>query len=443
MTALLTDLYELTMAASYLRREMLAPATFSLSIRSLPPDRGFMVVAGVESCLGQLSRFRFEPAELEHLEDLGFGDGDRDRFAQLRFTGDVWAMPEGTIAFAGEPILEVTAPLPEAQLVETLLLNQVTFETTIASKAARCVVAAQGRQLVDFAFRRTQGIEAGIAVARLTALVGFAATSNVEAARRYGLTATGTMAHSYVEAFPRESDAFRAFAEDFPGQVTLLVDTYDPDLGIAAAIDVLKGLPATSRLGIRLDSGDLEQLSGEARVQLDSAGLGHVRIIASGGLDEHQIEALVRAGAPVDAFGVGTRVGVSADHPYLDSNYKLAELDGQPVMKLSPGKHSLPGRKQVWRRRGYLEETIGLRDEPVPDGAVAILEQVMIRGRRTTDPASLAEARERFVHDLEELPEEARDLVQPNRPHVGLSPALDRLTIKTEGRAEPRSAIMS
>jgi len=257
--ALLTDLYELNMAASYLARGMTEPATFSLFVRRLPPQRGFLVAAGLEDSLGYLEDLRFEEEDLAYLRDeLGFGPGSLEGFRDLRFTGDVWAVPEGRIVFANEPLLEVTAPIAEAQLVETFLLNKVTFQTTIASKAARCVVAADGRGLVDFSFRRTQGIEAGIEVARGSAMVGFAATSNVEAARRFDLRAAGTMAHSYIAAFPSETDAFRAFARDFPERtITFLVDTYDTANGIRTAIEVIRELGLTGELGVRIDSGNL------------------------------------------------------------------------------------------------------------------------------------------------------------------------------------------
>src|SRR5712692_10168385 len=346
MNALLTDIYELNMVASYLRRGMDGTATFSLFVRRLPATRGFVVAAGVESCLDFLEQLHFEEDDLRYLgEVLGFKPADLEAFRRLRFTGDVWAIPEGRIALAGEPLLEVTASLPEAQLVETFLLNRVTFESTIASKAARCVIAAAGRDTVDFSFRRTQGIEAGIDVARLSAMVGFAATSNVEAARRFGLTASGTMAHSYIEAFPSEADAFRAFAKDFPGRVTFLVDTYDTVTGVKNAIAVMRELGLEGRLGIRLDSGDMAQLSMKARRLLDRAGLKHVRIFASGSLNELAIDDLVRGGAPIDAFGVGTQMGVSADYPYLDTAYKMVLYQDRPVMKLSRDKVSAPGRK--------------------------------------------------------------------------------------------------
>src|SRR3984893_14185130 len=353
------------MATSYMRRGMTGTATFSLFVRSLPD-------------------FRVEEDNIRYLRDtLRYEPRDLEAFRRLRFTGDIWAIPEGRIALAGEPILEVTAPLPEAQLIETLFLNLVTFETSISSKPERCVVAARGIDVIDFSFRRTQGIEAGIDVARLSSMVGFISTSNVEAARRHGLVAAGTMAHSYIEAFPTELDAFRAYAKDFPGRVTFLVDTYDTIAGIKHAIAVIKELGPSGRLGIRIESGDLVALSQRGRRLLDQAGLPHVRIVASGGLDELSIDQLVRAGAKIDAFGVGTRMGVSADHPYLDTAYKLVCYEGRPVMKLSRGKVTAPGRKQVFRRSRPFGDLVGLYDEDVPAGRERLLEAVVIGGKRS------------------------------------------------------------
>lgn len=438
MNALLTDLYELNMTASYMRRSMNGQATFSLFVRRLPEARGFLVAAGVESCLDFLEGLRFEERDIQYLRDqLGFSAADLEAFRRLAFTGDVWALPEGRIALAGEPLVEVTAPLPEAQLVETYLLNQVTFETTIASKAARCVIAAAGRDLVDFSFRRTQGIEAGLDVARLSAMVGFGATSNVEAARRYGLVAAGTMAHSYVEAFPSQVDAFRAFAQDFPGRATFLVDTYDTIAGVKDAIAVIKELDLAGRLGIRLDSGDLDGLARRSRTLLDSAGLPHVRILASGGLDELEIDELVRAGAPIDAFGIGTKMGVSADYPYLDTAYKLVRYADRPVMKLSRGKVTAPGRKQVFRRRRPFADMVALFEEAAPLGHESLMEPLMIGGRRTKAQAGVAESRRRFEHDYSILPAAARDLRSPRPPSVRTSPALRKLS------AETRREVMS
>ncbi len=431
--ALHTDLYELNMAASYLRRGMTEDATFSLFVRRLPPGRGFLVAAGVEDCLDFLESFRFEAEELAYLSrDLGFDTEAVDAFRAIRFQGDVWAVPEGTIVLAGEPILEVTAPLPQGQLVETALLNEVTFQTTIASKAARCRIAAGGRDLVDFAFRRTQGVDAAMAVARCTAMVGFAATSNVEAARRFGLRAAGTMAHSYIEAFPTEADAFRAFASDFPTRTTFLVDTYDTLEGVRTVIRVVDELglrDGQNRIGIRLDSGDLSSLARAARLLLDDAGLRQVRIFASGGLDEHDIEDLVAAGAPIDAFGVGTKVGVSADAPSLDTVYKLVKYADRSVLKLSAAKVTAPGAKQVFRAPGFAGDVIGLRDEPPPAGTTPLLRKVMSAGQRTGPRTTLEEARACFEAELAGLPEAARRIREPIAPAPAESAALVDLTL--------------
>jgi nicotinate phosphoribosyltransferase len=441
--ALLTDLYELNMAASYLRRGMDQPATFSLFVRDLPPSRGFLVAAGLEPCLEFLEAFAFEQDDLGYMAvTLGYDHETIGRFRELRFGGDVWAVPEGRIVFAEEPIMEVTAPIAVAQLVETYLLNQVAFQTTIASKAARCRLAARDRELVDFAFRRTQGADAAMAVARTTAMVGFVSTSNVEAARRYGLAAAGTMAHSYIESFPSEADAFRAFAEDFPDRTTFLVDTFDTLNGVRTAIDVIRelGLGSSGRLGIRLDSGDLEALARDARVILDEAGLPNVRIFASGGLDETDLDRLVTAGAPIDAFGVGTRVGVSADAPYLDSVYKLVEYGGRPVLKLSKAKATAPGRKQVFRGQGG--DVIGLRDEPVPPETEPLLVPVMLGGRRTGPPRSLPTARRLFEADLVRIPEATRRVHEPQPVRATSSKALIHLTELARSDALRRAGVL-
>ncbi len=425
--ALLTDLYELNMAASYLRRGMVAPATFSLFVRTLPEGWGFLVACGLERCLEYLESLRFEDEDLEYLREHGYPEDTLEAFRALRFTGEVRAIPEGRVFFDDEPLLEVTAPLPEAQLVETYLLNQVTYQTAIASKAARCRIVAPRADLVDFSMRRVHGGEASIAVARATAIAGFDATSNVEAARKLGLRATGTMAHSYVEAFPSETESFRAFAEDFPDRVTLLVDTYDTARGIEKAIEVAKELAkqgAPGLRGIRLDSGDLAALSFAARAALDEAGLTEVRILASGGLDEHVIAELTAAGAPIDAYGVGTKIGVSADAPYLDSVYKLVEYDGEPVAKLSTAKATLPGPKQVWRTPE--RDVIALAEEHATEGGEPLLETVMQAGARTAEPSSIEAAAQRFKTDLAALPESLRTL-RPEPYEVRRSAALDEL----------------
>ncbi len=423
MSGLCTDLYELNMAASYLRRGMTGPATFSLFARHLPPDRGFLVAAGLQECLEFLEGFHFDDDELAWLHaELGFDDQAVAAFAELRFTGEVWAVPEGRVVFAGEPLLEVTAPIAEAQLVETALLNSISFHTAVASKAARCRLAAGGAELVDFAFRRTQGMDAAMAVARASAMVGFSATSNVEAARRFGLRVAGTMAHSFVEAFGDERSAFAAFARDFPDRTTFLVDTYDTLEGVRAAIEVIRELGLAGGLGVRLDSGDLGELAVRTRRLLDEAGLPDARIVASGGLDEYAIAELVGHGAPIDIYGVGTKMGVSADAPYLDTAYKLVRYGERPVAKLSPGKPSLPGAKQVFRGRATDGDLLGLRDEPAPADREPLLLPVMAaRGRTGTGTRDLDAGRARFDADLAWLPEPARALRQPRPVQVHLT----------------------
>ncbi|MFC7796449.1 nicotinate phosphoribosyltransferase [Streptomyces cinereoruber] len=434
-----TDLYEVTMALSYLREDMRGRAAFSLFVRDLPPGRGFLVAAGLEPALDYLSRFRVGRSDVQDFADtLRRPVGDLEPLHGLSFDGEVRAVPEGRIVLAGEPLLEVTAPLPQAQLVETYLLSLLCHQTAVASKAARCVLAAAGRPLVDFSLRRTHGPEAGGQAARLCALVGFAGTSNVAAARRYGIAAAGTMAHAYVEAFGSEERAFRAFARTHPGPVALLVDTYDTDRGVATAARVFKDLRLGPGCGIRLDSGDLGALARRARTVLDGAGLEEVRIIASGGLDEYGVDRLVREGAPIDAYAVGTKVGTAADAPYLDMAYKLVEYDGRPVMKLSSAKATAPGPKQVFRGPGF-RDVVGLAHEDPPGGAEPLLRTVMRGGLRTDPPDTPAAARERFERDLAALPEEARRIERPVPPVPAVSTRLTALTTLVRHRIETRT----
>ncbi|MFI5615787.1 nicotinate phosphoribosyltransferase [Amycolatopsis sp. NPDC051903] len=435
MNALRTDLYEIRMAASYLRRGMTGLATFSLFVRDLPRDRGFLVAAGLAEGLDLLQGFRFEPEELAYLgQGLGLPATDVEALSRLRFTGDVRAVPEGRVVFAGEPLLEVTAPLPEAQLVETMLLNSVTFATAVATKAARCRLAAPHAELVDFSARRTHGGDAALAAARLTAIAGFGRTSNVEGAARHGLRAAGTVAHSYIQAFRSERDAFRAFVEDFPAAPVLLVDTYDPVTGIALAIEVLREFgvqPASA--GVRLDSGDLLTLSETARKMLDAAGFGSARIMASGGLDEYALEGLTAAAAPIDVYGLGTAVGVSADAPSLDTAYKLVAFDGRPVLKLSTGKRTLPGAKQMYRGAAGEPDVLATADEPQFPGREALLVPVMLGGRRLGQP-SVSSSHLRCARDLAWLPPAARRLRGPEPVSVRHSAALDSLAEDVAGR---------
>ena len=427
--ALTTDLYELTMAASYLSRGMSDTATFSLFVRDLPPDRGFLVAAGLESCLRVLEEFAFDDEDLVWLSTHGFDAAATAAFAALRFSGDVWAIPEGHVILPNEPLIEVTAPLAEAQLVESILLNQITFQTALATKAARCSLAARGRALlVDFSLRRTHGIEASMAAARAAAMAGFAGTSNVEAARRMGMRAVGTMAHSYVEAFPAERDAFVAMATDFPDRTAFLVDTYDTINGVETALDVAAGLGRRDHLAVRIDSGDLLDLSTRTRSILDAAGQSDATIIVSGGLDEFDVERLLDAGAPIDTFGVGTRIGVSADAPSLETVYKLVEYAGRPTMKLSEGKQSMPGAKQVYRSSSAADDVLAQRSEPAPAGTTPLLCQVMSDGERIGPSDEISNASDRLAADLARLPETARLLRNPTVPKVSVSEALQRLT---------------
>lgn len=387
--ALSVDLYELTMGESYVAQGMAdRPATFSLFFRGLPAGWGYGLAAGLDAALDYLEQLTFSGEDVDYLRSTGlFRAAFLERLRSLRFSGDVRALPEGTLVFPDEPLLEVTAPILEAQIVETMVLNVVHLQTLIASKAARCVEAAGGATLVDFALRRSHGQDAGFAVARASSIAGFDATSNVEAARRLSIPAAGTMAHSYVEAFASEADAFRAFAESYPDGAILLVDTYDTLEGTRVAVEIGRELAARGhRLrGVRLDSGDLLEESRRARALLDEGGLPDAVVFASGGLDERDVERLLSAGAPIGGFGIGSKLGVSVDAPFLDLVYKLVELDGRPRRKLSPGKATLPGRKQVWRTTSaglFDHDVLGLADAPGRPAGEPLLVEAMRGGRR-------------------------------------------------------------
>jgi len=440
---LLTDLYELTMAAAYVAEGLAEkPATFSLFVRALPPSRGYLVAAGLDSALGYLEALRFTDQELAFLDGLGlFGPEVMDRLARLRFTGSVRAMPEGTVFFAGEPVLEVTAPMVEAQLVETFMLNQVTTETTLASKAARYRHAARGRAVVDFAFRRTQGLDAAMKLVRAVAICGLAGTSNVAGARRYGVPASGTMAHSFIQAHHDERAAFRAYADVFGPRSVLLVDTYDTHQGVEHAIEVARELrgKGVELSGIRLDSGDLASLAHDARRRLDDEGFPDVQIMASGGLDEHLIETLLeRDHAPIDGFGVGSDLGVSADVPVLETVYKLVAFDGRPVRKLSPGKETWPGAKQVWRRGDWTADAVALDDgmSPMPDGEPLLVEVMRDGARTAAGRAALGDAHARFEVQWAKLPEPFKRLREPARREVVVSPELQRMAQALDDRLQ-------
>ena len=428
--ALFTDLYELSMLQSYLAEGMNAPAVFSLFVRRLPKERNYFLACGLEHVLDYLETLRFTPDSLAYLESLPqFSSAFLDWLAEFRFEGDVHAAPEGTVVFENEPLLEITAPLPQAQLVETFVMNQVHLATVLASKAARVVEAAEGRAVVDFGSRRMHGVDAALKAARAFTVAGLAATSNVLAGRLFDLPVTGTMAHSYVQAHDNEAAAFKAFARAFPGTI-LLVDTYDTLEGVKRVIALSKSEPADAFQvrGVRLDSGDLGSLAKDARRLLDDAGLSRVEIFASGGLDEHKISELVAAGAPIDGFGVGTALGVSQDAPGLDIAYKLCEYAGRGRLKLSAGKPILPGRKQVFRQEkaGQAHKDIIARAQENLPGQ-PLLKRVMRDGKRTEAAESIARIRERAAAEIARLPPEIRALgpAHPTYP-VEPSPVLAR-----------------
>jgi nicotinate phosphoribosyltransferase len=432
--SLLTDQYQLAMAASYHRRGMNGEAVFELFPRKLPPHREWLLACGLGPTLALVRALRYGERELHYLASLGLEGGFLDYLRDFRFSGDVDALPEGTVCFANEPMLRVTAPRIEGQLLETLLLNQVNFQTMAATKAARIVLAAGGGRtgagdsVIDFSPRRDHGVDAAMKVARSAAVAGCGGTSNVAAAMRYGLRPVGTMAHSYVMSFATEEDAFRAFAEDFPENAILLVDTYDSLAGVRHAISATRdaGVPL---LGVRLDSGDLLELSREARRLLDEAGMTQTRIAASGDLEEGRIAELVAAGAPIDIWGVGTDLGTSRDSPVVNGVYKIvADLGARGwrgVWKRSPDKATVPGAKQVFRmfEHGTMAgDVIGAADEELEG------EPLLVAAMRGGDPVhreSLEEIRERAASQLDALPPRLRRAASDVEPYpVSYSPRL-------------------
>jgi len=453
--ALSTDLYELTMAAGYFAEgHHDRTATFDLSVRSLPHNRGFLLVAGLEQALAYLRDLRFTPAALEYLERTGhFHREFLDDLAAFRFNGDIDAIPEGTVAFPPAPLLRVTAPIIEAQIVETFLLTTLTFQTMIASKAARIVLAADGRDIADFSARRDHGPQAGLLAARAAFIGGCVGTSNVLAGERFGIPTYGTMAHSFVMFHADEEEAFAAFSDSYPGDPTLLIDTYDTIEGAHKAVHVAKQLASQGRrlAAVRLDSGNLVALSRAVRRILDGAGLVDTRIFASGGLDEYEIARLLAAGAQLDAFGVGTELGTSGDAPSLDSTYKLVACRDRsgaevPVIKLSSGKATLPGRKQVWRYHEggrFIGDVIGLKSEtPHPPGHApgaalveALLHPVMRRGEAVEPLPSLEELQQRARDQLDALSPGVKKSNEPTEYATELTETLQDLTVALRARS--------
>jgi len=443
VTPLLTDLYQLNMLQAYLDHGETDTALFEFFVRRLPARRQFLIATGLEQALEFLEGVRFAPEEIAWLKSTGrFEQNLLDYLAEFRFRGDVHAMPEGTVFFANEPILRVTASLPQAQLMETRLINILHYQTLIASKAARFVLLAPDRLLVDFGLRRAHGAEAGLMAARASYIAGFAGTATVLAEKEFGMPTFGTMAHSYIQAHDNESEAFARFAQSRPDNLTLLIDTYDCD---AAARKVVKVAPRLRARGIhiaavRIDSGDLIALSRSVRKILDDGGLFDTSIFASGGLDEEEVAQIVESKAPIAGLGIGTSLTVSADAPSLDCAYKLEEYAGKARRKHSAGKATWPGRKQVWRRSldgRFQGDTIGLADEQ-QDGA-PLLQQVMRGGQRMVPSPSLAEVREHAAGQLQMLPEEIRRLKSASVYPVEISGALKQLAERFDEYQKARS----
>jgi nicotinate phosphoribosyltransferase len=434
---LFTDLYELTMAASYFENRMFDAAVFSLFIREYPKNRGYFVAAGLADALESLENYTFTPSDLSYLKSTGlFPATFLDYLKNFRFTGTVRAMAEGTIFFKDEPILEVSAPLIEAQILETFLINTIGFQTMIATKAARCVTAAAGRPVIDFSARRTQGYDASLKVARSAYLAGFFGTSNVLAGKLYGIPVSGTMAHSYVTAFDNEIAAFEAYSKTYPKNSIFLIDTYDTLEGAKNAAKVALAMKKQEHqiIGVRLDSGDMVSLSLAVRKILDDAGLPEVKIFASSGFDEYGIADVIVKGACIDAFGVGTKMGVSADAPYLDIVYKMVRYQDRNIRKLSPGKINLPGEKQVFREIDgngrFLGDTIGLKNEIIPDNMIPLLKTVMENCRMTERSPSLDQIRNTFFRKFSFLDEVYKTLDRVCAFPVTISDQLRGICIK-------------
>lgn len=432
ISALLTDLYQLTMVQAYLEHGMQETAVFEFFVRRLPASRAFLMAAGLEQVLEYLETLRITDEELAWLAASGrFSQRFIDYAAGLRFTGDVHAMPEGTLVFPNEPLLRVTAPLPEAQLVETRLMNLLNFQTMVASKAARCVLAANGRPLIDFGLRRAHGAEAGLLAARAGYLAGFAGTATVLAGLRYGIPIYGTMAHSFVQAHAEEAVAFEHFAESHPDNVFLLIDTYDTEEAARKVVGLAPRLAAKGwRVnGVRLDSGDLAEHARKVREILDQGGLSDAQILVSGNLDERRVRDLVESGAPIDSYAVGTAMTTSADAPALDCAYKLQEYAGQARRKRSEGKATWPGAKQVYRTLGsdgtLAADVVTVADEKA-DG-VPLLQLVMKSGRRLGSSPRLESVRRHAQAGLESLPPPLRRLDAPASFEARISEGLRAL----------------
>jgi len=439
-SALVTDFYELTMLQAYFDCGMNDPATFEFFVRRLPADRNFLVAAGLAQVVDYLEALRFTPAEIDWLAGTGrFSTAFLDMLADFRFTGDVEAMPEGTVCFADEPLIRITAPLLEGQFVESRIMNLLHYETLIATKAARTVLAANGKLLIDFGLRRAHGAEAGLLSARAAYLAGFTGTATTIAAMRFGIPVFGTMAHSYIQAHDDEAAAFEHFSRSQPGNATLLIDTYATAAGAEKVVAVAKALrhDGIAIRGVRIDSGDLAAHARTVRAILDRGGLPDVDIIVSGNLDEYRVAELVASGAPIDGFGVGTRMNTAADGPYLDCAYKLTEYAGAARRKRSEGKSTWPGSKQVYRRydasgvmRGDTLTLASAAAEGVP-----LLQPVMRAGKQCGHAVTLEGSRAHARAQLAALPEPLRAVEAAVGYPVEVAPALLALAHEVDTRS--------
>ena len=446
-SALLTDLYQLNMSQAYLEHGATATAVFEFFVRTLPARRGFLLAAGLEQTLDFLENLHFSAEDIAWLKSTGrFGEDLLGYLAGLRFSGDVHAMPEGTVFFANEPILRITAPMPQAQLAESRLINILHFQTLIASKAARMMLAAPGKLIVDFGMRRAHGAEAGVMAARASYIAGFAGTATVLAGKEFGIPLFGTMAHSFVEAFDDEAAAFAAFAQSRPENVVLLIDTYDTQAAARKVVALAPRLKAAGIAirGVRLDSGDLDAGSRSVRRILDAGGLNDITIFVSGGLDEDQLAALTKSAAPIDGYGVGTSLTTSSDAPTLDCVYKLQEYAGLPRRKRSERKATWPGRKQVWRRygpdgrmAGDLIARDGDRQNGRQDGE-PLLEPVMRNGRRIKPAPTLDDIRRRAREQLERIPDALRALTPAAIYPVEVAGELNELAADVDRRIKAK-----
>ena len=427
---LFVDLYELTMAQAYFFENFQENAVFSTFVRKLPQNRNFLVACGLDNVLNFLENFRFTPKEIDFLHSLKiFKDAFLDYLKELKFTGDVYGLKEGTIFFENEPILEIVAPIIQGQILETYILNQIQFQTIIATKGARIYLASKDKDVVDFGSRRAHGLDAGIKAARAFYISGMKATSNVEAGRRYNLPVTGTMAHSYIQVHSDEFSAFKEFAKLYPKTI-LLIDTYSIEQGVQNVIKLARTLGDKFQVqGVRIDSNDLIKVSREVRKNLDEAGLSQIKIFVSGGLDEYKIQEIICKNAPIDGFGVGTRAIVSEDTPFLDIVYKLTQYNKEGKFKTSRGKATIPFQKQIFRfleGGKYKKDILALYKEKLPGKPLLI--KVMEKGKRTKEGRDeLEQIRIRFFEELKKLPESLLDLTKAKDPYpITLSPALQK-----------------